>query len=97
MTERGAPPLAIPGNYYDDLVARLDLDPELVETLRDLGVLYDRDARGGELLHFYTPPIAGRLFFEAVERSGGYDGYGAANAPVRVAAQRRPEQLVTYR
>jgi len=97
MTERGAPPLAIPGNYYDDLAARLDLDPERVDTFRDLGVLYDRDARGGELLHFYTPPIAGRLFFEAVERRGGYDGYGAANAPVRMAAQRRPEPLVTYR
>ncbi len=62
--------------------------------MRDLGVLYDRDARG-ELLHFYTPPVAGRLFFEVVERRGGYDGYGAANAPVRMAAQRHPHALAT--
>ena len=56
--------------------------------MRELGVLYDRDARG-EFLHFYTAAVGGRLFFEVVERRGGYDGYGAANAPVRMAAQRQ--------
>jgi 4-hydroxyphenylpyruvate dioxygenase len=30
----------------------------------------------------------GRISFELVERSGGYRGYGAVNAPVRLAAQR---------
>jgi 4-hydroxyphenylpyruvate dioxygenase len=94
MAERGAPPLAIPENYYDDLAARIGLDADLIDAMRDLGVLYDRDARG-ELLHFYTPPVAGRLFFEVVERRGGYDGYGAANAPVRMAAQRHPHALAT--
>ena len=63
------------GNYYDDLAARLDLDPSLIGAMRELGVLYDRDP-GGEFLHFYTPTIGGRLFFEVVERRGGYDGYG---------------------
>ena len=29
------------------------------------------------------------LFFEVLERRGGYDGYGAANSPVRMAAQIR--------
>jgi 4-hydroxyphenylpyruvate dioxygenase len=87
MVERGLPPLPISPNYYDDLAARLDLDAGLVETMRGLGVLYDRDARG-EFLHFYTPLVGGRLFFEVVERRGGYEGYGAANAPVRMAAQR---------
>ena len=29
------------------------------------------------------------MFFEVVERRGGYDGYGAADAPVRMAAQRQ--------
>ena len=38
-----------------------------------------------------TPPIVGgRLFFEVVQRRGAYDGYGAANSPVRMAAQRAP-------
>jgi 4-hydroxyphenylpyruvate dioxygenase len=27
------------------------------------------------------------VFFEMVERRGGYDGYGAPNAPVRHAVQ----------
>ncbi len=75
----------MPDNYYDDLDARFDLDPELLATLRSLGLLYDRDAEG-EFLHFYTATV-GRVFFEVVERRGGYDGYGAANAPVRLAAQ----------
>ena len=92
MAERGVPPLAIPENYYDDLAARTGLEAALIDAMRDLGVLYDRDARG-EFLHFYTPPVAGRLFFEVVERRGGYDGYGAANAPVRMAAQRHPHAL----
>jgi 4-hydroxyphenylpyruvate dioxygenase len=30
----------------------------------------------------------GRVFFELVQRDGGYRGYGAQNAPVRMAAQR---------
>ncbi len=49
-------------------------------------MLYDRDERGGELLHFFTPVIGGRVFFEVLERRGGYDGYGASNSAVRLAA-----------
>lgn len=82
---RGLNPLPVPGNYYDDLVARFDLSSAEVATLRDLQLLYDRDA-SGEYVHFYTPTV-GDVFFEVVERRGSYDGYGAANAPVRLAAQ----------
>src|SRR3954471_910002 len=49
MRERGVPPLEIAGNYYDDLEARTDIDPGAIATMRELGVLYDRDAHG-ELL-----------------------------------------------
>ncbi|MEU4407884.1 TIM barrel protein [Streptosporangium sp. NPDC023963] len=73
--------LPIPDNYYDDLEDRHDVDPEL----RRLGVLYDRDEHG-EFLHMYTVTV-GRVFFEIVQRVGGYRGYGAANAPIRLAAQ----------
>jgi 4-hydroxyphenylpyruvate dioxygenase len=83
MRERGAPILPIPGNYYDDLEARYELE---FGELRELNVLYDR-SEDGELLHFYSA-LEGRVFFEVLERRGGYDGYGAVNSPVRMAAQR---------
>jgi len=51
-------------------------------------VLYDRDAHG-EFLLFYTELLGSRVFFEIVQRIGGYRGYGAANAPVRMTAHRR--------
>ena len=41
---------------------------------------------GGELLHFYTAMAGPSMFFEVLERRGGYDGYGASNSPVRLAA-----------
>jgi len=89
--ERGLRFLAIGENYYDDLDSRFDLEPGFLALLRDLQLMYDRDDRG-EFLHFYTESL-GSVFFEIVERRGGYRGYGATNAPVRLAAQHayRPE------
>jgi 4-hydroxyphenylpyruvate dioxygenase len=84
----GAPLLPIPGNYYDDLDARLAPPAALLEDMRELGVLYDRDAQG-EYLHFYTAILGGRIFFEVVQRIRGYGACGEANAPVRMAAHRR--------
>ncbi|APX02129.1 bifunctional sugar phosphate isomerase/epimerase/4-hydroxyphenylpyruvate dioxygenase family protein [Arthrobacter sp. QXT-31] len=83
--DRGLAFLQIPENYYEDLAARFDLDPGFLATLRELNLLYDRDA-DGEFLHFYTATV-GSVFFEMVERRGHYDGYGAPNAPVRHAVQ----------
>jgi 4-hydroxyphenylpyruvate dioxygenase len=81
----GLTTLAIPGNYYDDLYARFDLPRTVLAQYRELGILYDRD-ENGEFLHCYTESI-GRIFFELVQRIGGYRGYGAPNAAVRMAAQ----------
>ena len=83
---RGLDHLRVPGNYYDDLVARFGLDEDFLAELRALDLLYDRDAHG-EFIHFYTRTI-GDVFFEVLERRGDYDGYGAGNAPIRLAAQR---------
>ncbi|WP_166974058.1 bifunctional sugar phosphate isomerase/epimerase/4-hydroxyphenylpyruvate dioxygenase family protein [Brevibacterium atlanticum] len=84
---RGLDFLPVPENYYEDLEARFDLAPELLQRLRENNILYDRDDRG-EFLHFYTSTI-GSVFFEMVERRNDYQGYGAPNAPVRLAAQHR--------
>ncbi|MCR2785945.1 sugar phosphate isomerase/epimerase and 4-hydroxyphenylpyruvate domain-containing protein [Microbacterium sp. zg-YB36] len=83
--DRGFRPLDIPTNYYDDIQARFDIAPELLADLQELNVMYDRD-ESGEFLHFYTHPI-GTVFLEVVERRDDYAGYGALNAPVRLAAQ----------
>ncbi|MFD5232640.1 bifunctional sugar phosphate isomerase/epimerase/4-hydroxyphenylpyruvate dioxygenase family protein [Streptomyces qaidamensis] len=83
--DAGGSPLPVPANYYDDLAARFEFADGELETYRDLGILYDRDAHG-VFRHCYTRTV-GRVFFELVQRDGGYRGYGAANAPVRLAAQ----------
>jgi sugar phosphate isomerase/epimerase/4-hydroxyphenylpyruvate dioxygenase-like putative hemolysin len=93
MRELGAPVLHIPDNYYDDLDARLAPPPELLAVLREHSILYDSDD-DGEYLHFYTEMLGSRLFFEVVQRIGGYAGYGSAAAvPVRMAAHRHRRLL----
>ena len=47
--------------------------------MREHSILYDRDEHG-EYLHFYTEMLGSRVFFEVVQRIGGY------------ARLRRPEQ-----
>ncbi len=68
--------------------ARLDLDPRLLADMRECGLFYDEDAHGC-YLHLVTEVLGDRVFFEVVQRLGGYDGYGTANAPVRMTAHRR--------
>jgi 4-hydroxyphenylpyruvate dioxygenase len=87
MRDAGVPLVAISANYHDDLAARTDLAPDLLDSMRELGILYDVDA-GGEYFHVATELVGSRAFFEVVQRVGEYSGYGAANAPVRMAAQR---------
>jgi 4-hydroxyphenylpyruvate dioxygenase len=81
-------PLAISSNYYDDLQARLGLDPALTARLKRHNILYDRDD-GGEFFQFYAPTIGEGFFIEILERRGPYSGYGAPNAPFRIAAQKQ--------
>jgi len=89
LKENGLQLLPIPENYYDDLEAKTDLSPERIAAFRQHGILYDRDG-DGEYLQAYTKVFDHRFFFEIVERRRGYNGYGAANAPIRLAAQARP-------
>ena len=76
----------ISDNYYDDLPTRLDIDAALVARMRAAGVLFDRSP-AGDYLHIYTESFEQGLFFEVVQRLDAYDGYGASNAPARMAAQ----------
>jgi 4-hydroxyphenylpyruvate dioxygenase len=88
---RGVAFLAIPDNYYDDLAARYDLPPDLLERMRALDILYDR-SKTGDFLHAYTATYEDRFFFEIVERRN-YELFGAANTPVRLAAQAQSQDI----
>jgi len=79
--------LPIPENYYDDLEVRTDLSVEDVARLRAGNILYDRED-AAEYFQAYTKPLDGGFFFEIVERRS-YQGYGAVNAPIRLASQTR--------
>jgi 4-hydroxyphenylpyruvate dioxygenase len=94
MRAAGLSFLDIPENYYEDLEARHGLDPALIDRLREHHILYDRDGEA-EFLQVYSHVFAQRFFFEIVERRGGYSGFGAVNAPVRLAAQAREARPVT--
>ncbi|GAA3349554.1 hypothetical protein GCM10020358_72130 [Amorphoplanes nipponensis] len=93
MRAAGAPLLPIPDNYYADLDARFALPADLLATLRENSILYDRD-ESGAYLHFYTTMLSSRTFFAVVQRLGAYDGYGGpVSAPVRMAAHREQRLL----
>lgn len=88
LEANGMQTLEISPNYYRDLEARLGISPDLLERLRAANILYDRDA-GGEFFQLYSTNVGEGFFFEVVQRAGDYRGYGAVNAPFRIAAQKR--------
>jgi 4-hydroxyphenylpyruvate dioxygenase len=87
MRAAGAAFLKIPDNYYDDIDSRYQLDPALLKSMKQNAILYDRD-EDGEFFQVYTHAFEERFFLEIVERRG-YNGFGAPNAGVRLAAQTR--------
>jgi 4-hydroxyphenylpyruvate dioxygenase len=99
LKARGAPLLPMAENYYDDLQAKFDLEPELLEVMRTHSILYDKEAGGGEFFHLYVTSFDDRFHFEFTQRLGGYTGYGAPNAPFRLAAmalQRDKDAAATH-
>jgi 3-dehydroshikimate dehydratase len=80
--------LVLSQNYYDDIEARFGLSGDLSDRLRAENILYDRDQHG-EYFQLYCPTYGDGFIFEMVERRGPYRGYGAPNAPVHIAAQKR--------
>lgn len=84
----GFEPLEMPANYYDDLAVRFALSADEIARLKARNILFDRDDHGA-FYQMYSKPFAGGMFFEIVSRIDGYQGYGAPNAPFRIAAQKR--------
>lgn len=84
----GFKPLPISSNYYADLEARFVIDPELLKRMKSMNVLYDED-ESGSFFQCYSEMTGFGVFFEIVQRQIDYAGYGGANAPFRIAAQKR--------
>lgn len=84
-------PLPIPENYYYDLGARYGFEDTVLSRMAEHNILYDEDERGS-YHHLYTRAFAKRFFFEVVQRSS-YDGYGARDTAIRLAAQSRFRNL----
>jgi 4-hydroxyphenylpyruvate dioxygenase len=93
LFQTGFSRLEISTNYYADLQSVFGLDDSLIQNLQQASMLYDRDGQG-EYFQIYSAPIFDGFFFEIVERRGGYAGYGARNAPVRLTAQKQYMQLL---
>jgi 4-hydroxyphenylpyruvate dioxygenase len=87
LKANGLETLEIPANYFDDLEARLDIEPDQLAILKSNNILYDRD-EGGEYFQLYTRSFKDLFFLEIVQRHG-YKGFGAVNAPIRLNAQSR--------
>jgi 4-hydroxyphenylpyruvate dioxygenase len=85
LRARGVQFVSISPNYYDDLIARLDVDEALVRRMQALDILFDSSSDGA-YFQAYSEPFHDRFFFEVVQRNQ-YDGYGALNAPARMASQ----------
>lgn len=87
LRTNGVAVLPIPEIYYEDLAARGDLTETEIDRLRTNDILCDRQGES-EYLQLYTTNFDGGFFFEIVQRRN-YDGFGAVNAPIRLAAQTR--------
>ena len=88
LAVRGFEALEISPNYYEDLGARFGLQDAFLARLQLSKVLYDEDA-DARYFQLYSRRRTSEVFFEIVQRDRNYDGYGAANAPFRVSAQKR--------
>ena len=87
LKANGVELLPIPENYYDDLEARTDLSPKISN---GFGQATSFTTAMGKRSTFKPIPrhMEGGFFFEIVERRD-YQGYGATNAPIRLASQSR--------
>lgn len=79
LRSKGVRFLRVPDTYYEALAERVGKIDEDMATIRNLGILVDRD-EDGYLLQIFTQPLEDRptLFFEVIERHGSR-GFGIGN------------------
>ena len=79
LKERGIEFLRVPDTYYEMLPERVGEIKESLDSIRELGILVDRDDEG-YLLQIFSRPIQDRptLFIEVIQRHGSR-GFGKGN------------------
>jgi 4-hydroxyphenylpyruvate dioxygenase len=79
LMSRGVEFLHVPTDYYDDLLDRVGHIDEDIQSLKELGILVDRDNEG-YLLQLFSKPVEDRptLFFEIIQRKGA-KSFGKGN------------------
>lgn len=93
LRDRGVEFLRVPTAYYDDLLSRVGHIDEDIASLRELGILVDRDDEG-YLLQIFTKPVMPRptLFFEIIQRKGA-QSFGKGNFKALFEAIEREQML----
>jgi 4-hydroxyphenylpyruvate dioxygenase len=93
LRDRGVEFLRVPGTYYDTVLDRVGHIDEDLTSLRDLGILADRDEEG-YLLQIFTKPVEDRptVFYEIIERKGA-KSFGAGNFKALFEAIEREQAL----
>jgi len=93
MRARGVEFLRTPTSYYDTLQSRVGKIDEPLDTLKELGILVDRDDEG-YLLQIFTKPVQDRptLFFEVIQRKGA-KGFGKGNFQALFESIEREQEL----
>ena len=79
LQENGVEFLRVPDTYYEELRDRVGDIDEDIESLKELGILVDRDEEG-YLLQIFTKPVEDRptVFYEILQRKG-CKGFGKGN------------------
>lgn len=92
LMSRGIEFLQVPTTYYDDLIERVGKIDEDIESLKELGILVDRDNEG-YLLQLFSKPVEDRptLFFEIIQRKGA-QSFGKGNFKALFEAIEREQE-----
>ena len=93
LMDRGIEFLRVPTTYYDVLEDRVGTIDEDIASLRELGILVDRDDEG-YLLQIFTKPVEPRptMFFEIIQRKGA-TSFGKGNFKALFEAIEREQEL----
>lgn len=93
LRDRGVEFLQVPGTYYDTLLERVGEIDEDIDSLRELGILVDRDEEG-YLLQIFTKTVQARptMFFEIIQRKGA-TSFGKGNFKALFEALEREQEL----